>query len=69
MQILVIGGTKFIGPYVVEELVSLGHGVTVYTAANTSRFSRSGCATSTTPQRPCLSTLSPQRCGSPRLMS
>jgi nucleoside-diphosphate-sugar epimerase len=30
VQILVIGGTRFIGPYVVEELVSLGHTVTVY---------------------------------------
>jgi nucleoside-diphosphate-sugar epimerase len=28
--ILVIGGTKFIGPYVVEGLVSFGHNVTVY---------------------------------------
>jgi nucleoside-diphosphate-sugar epimerase len=30
VQVLVIGGTKFIGPYVVEELVSFGHNVTVY---------------------------------------
>ncbi|HZR23927.1 MAG TPA: NAD-dependent epimerase/dehydratase family protein [Vicinamibacterales bacterium] len=30
MRVLVIGGTKFIGPYVVRELVSLGHDVTVY---------------------------------------
>jgi len=30
VHILVIGGTKFIGPYVVEQLVSLGHTVTVY---------------------------------------
>jgi nucleoside-diphosphate-sugar epimerase len=30
VRILIIGGTKFIGPYVVEELVSFGHDVTVY---------------------------------------
>jgi len=30
VHVLVIGGTKFIGPYVVEELVSFGHDVTVY---------------------------------------
>jgi nucleoside-diphosphate-sugar epimerase len=30
VHILVVGGTKFIGPYLVERLVSLGHNVTVY---------------------------------------
>src|SRR5690348_2222959 len=30
MQVLLIGGTKFIGPYVVRRLVDLGHSVTVY---------------------------------------
>jgi nucleoside-diphosphate-sugar epimerase len=30
MQILVIGGTSFIGPYVVRQIVQLGHGVTVF---------------------------------------
>jgi nucleoside-diphosphate-sugar epimerase len=30
VHVLVIGGTKFIGPYVVNELVSVGHHVTVY---------------------------------------
>lgn len=30
MHVLVIGGTKFIGPYVINELVSAGHHVTVY---------------------------------------
>jgi len=30
LQVLVVGGTKSIGPYVVERLASLGHDVTVY---------------------------------------
>jgi len=30
MRILVIGGTRFIGPHVVRRLVDLGHAVTVY---------------------------------------
>ena len=30
MRILIIGGTKFIGPYVVRELVGSGHDVTVF---------------------------------------
>ena len=30
MKILVIGGTKFIGPYVVRALVDMGHDVTVF---------------------------------------
>ena len=30
VQILVIGGTKFIGPHIVEGLVSFGHNITVY---------------------------------------
>jgi nucleoside-diphosphate-sugar epimerase len=30
VQILIIGGTKFIGPFVVEALVSSGHDVTVF---------------------------------------
>src|SRR5687767_396007 len=30
MRVLVIGGTKFIGPYVVSGLVAHGHDVTVY---------------------------------------
>ncbi|CAN5590238.1 N/A [soil metagenome] len=30
MQILVIGGTNFIGPYVVRRLIELGHEVTVF---------------------------------------
>ena len=29
-RILLIGGTKFIGPYVIRQLVDLGHSVTVY---------------------------------------
>jgi nucleoside-diphosphate-sugar epimerase len=30
LHVLVIGGTLFIGPYVVRELARLGHAVTVY---------------------------------------
>ena len=30
MKVLIIGGTKFIGPHVVHQLVSLGHQVTVF---------------------------------------
>ncbi len=30
MRVLVIGGTKFIGPFVVQQLTVLGHDVTVY---------------------------------------
>jgi nucleoside-diphosphate-sugar epimerase len=30
MRVLVIGGTKFIGPYVVRQLAAGGHHVTVY---------------------------------------
>ncbi|MCG8364101.1 MAG: NAD-dependent epimerase/dehydratase family protein [Pseudanabaenales cyanobacterium] len=30
MKILIIGGTKFIGPHVVQKLVSLGHQVTLF---------------------------------------
>jgi len=30
MRLLIVGGTKFIGPHVVRRLVSLGHHVTVY---------------------------------------
>ena len=30
MQILIIGGTGFIGPYVVQQLVHEGHNVTLF---------------------------------------
>ena len=37
MRVLIIGGTRFIGPAVVKHLLSLGHQVTVYHRGNQSR--------------------------------
>ena len=30
MKVLVIGGTNFVGPYVVRQLLKMGHEVTVF---------------------------------------
>ena len=35
MKILVIGGTNFIGPYVVRQLIEMGHEVTIYNLGQT----------------------------------
>ena len=35
MKVLVIGGTNFIGPYVVRQLVDMGHSVTVFNRGKT----------------------------------
>ncbi len=35
MKILIIGGTNFIGPFVVHHLVTMGHGVTLFHRGNT----------------------------------
>jgi nucleoside-diphosphate-sugar epimerase len=41
MKILIIGGTGFIGPYVVKELIELGHEVAIFNRGNNNRlFSR-----------------------------
>jgi len=34
MQVLIIGGTNFIGPYVVRYLLAMGHHVTVFHRGN-----------------------------------
>lgn len=42
LRVLVIGGTKFIGPHVVRQLVELGHEVTVYHRGQTEASLPSG---------------------------
>jgi uncharacterized protein YbjT (DUF2867 family) len=34
MRILIIGGTGFIGPYLIKELINLGHEVAVFNRGN-----------------------------------
>ncbi|WP_438350660.1 NAD-dependent epimerase/dehydratase family protein [Paenibacillus sp. FA6] len=38
MKILIIGGTGFIGPYVVEELIELGHEVAIFNRGTNNRL-------------------------------